>query len=366
MRFVIGGGGTGGHLFPGIAIAEAIVEWEKGNEVLFIGTKRGIEMRVLQQRGFKLKTIEAKPIKGRSILDKIKAVLGFPRSVLEAISILKDFKPQMVLGVGGYSSGAVLIAAWLMGLKRVIHEQNVIPGMTNRVLKYFANRIFVSFEETMRYFPRHKTLITGMPVRKEIISSLTGNQSDLKDGLYKNDKFTLFIFGGSAGAHRINEKMLEALDHLGEIKSSLRLIHQTGFNDFEWVSNHYKAKGFEAIVKPFFDDMWEYYKISDLIVCRSGASTIAELAISGKASILIPYPYAAHNHQLINATKLVEIGAAIMIQDRELSGESLSQKILFVFKHPEEKKRMEQAIKTIAMPDAARNIVRYCYEMVTG
>ncbi len=360
MRLVVGGGGTGGHLFPGIAIAEAFIEWEKGNEVLFIGTERGIEMRILGEKGFRLKTIGVKPIKGRSILEKIKAIWGLPRSILDAVSILREFKPDMVIGVGGYASAPVLIAAWLMGIKRVLHEQNVIPGMANRILKYFTHHIFISFEGAKRYFPKNKTTLTGMPVRKDLFSFINNDNGN------KRDKFNIFIFGGSAGAHRINEKMLEALDYLEGIRSSLRLIHQTGFNDYEWVSSYYRAKGFEAIVKPFFDDMGRYYKISHLVICRAGASTIAELAICGKASILIPYPYAAHNHQFINAKQLVEIGAAMMIEDRELTGKGLSEKIIFIFEHPEEREKMEKAVKAIAMPDAAKDIVRYCYQMVTG
>ncbi len=302
MRCVIAGGGTGGHLFPGMAIAEAFIGREMGNEVLFIGTERGIEARVLAGGKFPLKMIQARPIKGRSLPGKLKAIWSLPMAVSEAYSILKEDQPQIVLGVGGYASGPTLLAAFLLGMKRAIHEQNVVPGMTNRILKWFSQQIFVSFEETKKYFPERKTFVTGNPIRKEILTSQKGRERK------KGDRFTLLIFGGSAGAHRINKAMMEALDPLQEVKSSLKFIHQTGRDDLDFVSKGYQEKGFDALVKPFFEDMATYYQMADLVICRSGASTVSELAVCAKAAILIPYPYAAHQHQLINAQKLVELG----------------------------------------------------------
>ena len=357
MRFVIAGGGTGGHLFPGMAIAEAFVKREMGNEVLFIGTERGIETKVLAGGKFPLKTIQARPLKGRSFLGKVKAIWSIPMAIREAYSILKDFQPQLVLGVGGYASGPTLMAASLLGIKRAIHEQNVIPGMTNRILKWFSQRIFVSFEETKRYFPDEKTIVTGNPIRREIFQGIEKR---------KGDRFTLLIFGGSAGAHRINKAMMEALDLFQEIKSFLRFFHQTGREDVDWVSKSYREKGFDAVVRPFFEDMATYYQLSNLVVCRSGASTVAELAVCGKAAILIPYPYAAHNHQFINAQKLVELGAARMIQDEELNGPSLALTILHLYDHPEERTRMEEAIRQVGRPRAAQEIVDHCYALILG
>jgi len=358
MRCVIAGGGTGGHLFPGIAIAEAFIEREAGNEVLFIGTERGIEMRVLAGGKFPLRTIRAMPLKGRSLLGKIKAVGPVPLAVSEALSILNDFRPQMVLGMGGYSSGPTLLAAYLLGIRRAIHEQNMVPGMTNRILKGFSQRIFVSFEETKGYFPEHKTRVTGNPIRKEFLSCLTNRK--------KGDRFTILIFGGSAGAHRINEAMMEALNFIGEIRSVLRFIHQTGREDHEFVSRGYREKGMDAVVKPFFDDMVSQYEAADLVLCRAGASTIAELAVCGKGSILIPYPFAAHQHQLVNAERLVELGACRMIQDRDLTGSSLAQAILHLHSHPEELRTMEEAIRKVARPRAAQEIVEHCYALIEG
>ncbi len=356
MRWVIAGGGTGGHLFPGIAIAEAFMEREKGNEVLFIGTERGIEARVLVDGRFPLKTIHALPIQGRSMVGKAKALWTLLVSLGEAVEILKDFQPQIVLGVGGYASGPGVLAATRLGLKRAIHEQNVVPGMTNRFLKRFSQRIFISFEETKRYFPEKKTVLTGNPIRKEIIRSASSRERD--------DRFTLLIFGGSAGAHRINRAMIEALPLLREMKPSLRFLHQTGREDWGFVSKAYEENGFEAEVMPFIEEMARYYRRADLVICRSGASTVAELAVCGKASILIPYPYAAHQHQLINAQKLVDRGAARMIPDEALSGQTLSNMIRELYDHPEERERMEESIRKMARPRAAEEIVDQCYELI--
>jgi UDP-N-acetylglucosamine--N-acetylmuramyl-(pentapeptide) pyrophosphoryl-undecaprenol N-acetylglucosamine transferase len=362
MRCVIAGGGTGGHLFPGMAIAEAFVDREKGNEVLFIGTEKGIEARVLPGGKFPLKTIRAKPIQGRSLLEKVKAIGGLPAAIFEAYTILKEFQPQLVLGVGGYASGPTLLAASLLGMKRAIQEQNVMPGMTNRILKWVSQRIFVSFEEAKKYFPGKKAILTGNPIRKEFFATLREGRGEEE----KKDRFTLLVFGGSAGARRINRAMIEALGDLQGIKSSLKIIHQTGREDLAFVSGEYREKGFEALVKPFFEDLAFYYRISDLVICRSGASTVAELAVCGKAAVLIPYPYAAHNHQWINAKKLVDLGAARMILDQELSGGIIAQTILHLHDHPEERGRMEEAIQRLARPRAAEDIVDHCYSLIAA
>jgi UDP-N-acetylglucosamine--N-acetylmuramyl-(pentapeptide) pyrophosphoryl-undecaprenol N-acetylglucosamine transferase len=280
-------------------------------------------------------------------------------AIFEAYSILRKFQPQLVLGVGGYASGPTLLAAFFLGIKRAIQEQNVMPGMTNRILKWFSQRIFVSFEEAKEYFPDKKTVVTGNPIRKEFFASLKEGKGEMK----KRDGFTLLIFGGSAGAHRINQSMIEALDHLQGIKSSLKIIHQTGKEDLDFVSKAYREKGFDALVGPFFEDMATTYQVSDLVICRSGASTVAELAICGKAALLIPYPYATH-HQLINAKKLVDLGAARMILDQELNGRVIAQTILQLYDHPEERIRMEETIQRLGKPRAAEEIVDHCYALV--
>lgn len=357
MKCVIAGGGTGGHLFPGMAVAEAFVERDMGNEVLFIGTERGIEARVLAGGRFPLKKIHAMPIQGRSVTGKLKALWMLPKAISEASAILKEYQPHLVLGVGGYASGPTVLAGFFLKVKRAIHEQNVIPGMTNRILKRVSHRIFVSFEETKRYFPGRKTILTGNPIRKEIARCLSSPR--------REDRFTILVFGGSAGAHRINLAMMEALTSLQGLKSSLRMIHQTGKEDFDFVSKGYREYEFETQVLPFIDEMASCYQKADLVICRSGASTVAELAACGKASILIPYPFAAHHHQEMNARRLVDRGAARMILDEDLSGSSLSETILDLFQHPEKRKRMEEAIQKMARPRAAEEIVDHCYALVS-
>ena len=363
MRCVIAGGGTGGHLFPGIAIAEAFVRKELGNEVLFIGTEKGIEAKVLAGGRFTLRTIQAKPLKGESFMAQMKTLWMLPRAIVQARSILRDFRPQVVLGVGGYASGPALVAALLSGMRRTIHEQNVVPGMTNRLLKWISQRIFVSFEETKQYFPERKTVVTGTPVREDFLSRLSKTQAG-KAASGKGDRFTLLIFGGSAGAHRINVAIMDALSILGEKKVPIRFIHQTGETDFDFVSRGYQAHGFEAEVKPFFADMASCYAVSDLVVCRAGASTIAELAVCGKAAVLIPYPYAAHQHQLINAEQLVKKGAARLIRDDALNGSILAGTILDLHNHPEKRVGMGKAIQEMGRPRAAQEIVEGCYRLI--
>jgi len=362
---VIAGGGTGGHLFPGISIAEAFMDKEQGNDVLFIGTERGIEARVLAGGKFPLKTIEAKPLKGMSPIETLRAVWAIPKAIGQASRILKEFKPQIVIGVGGYASGPTVVAAFLLSIKRAIHEQNMVPGMTNRWLNWISQRIFVSFEETKHYFPKTKTIVTGMPIRKNLLSCVSEPKAD-RVADKKGERFTVLIFGGSAGAHRINRAMIESLDALAEITSSLRVIHQTGKVDLDFVSRGYQEKGIDALVRPFFENMGSCYASSDVVICRAGASTIAELAVCGKAAILVPYPHAAHQHQLLNAQKLVAMGAARMIRDETLDGASLSHAILRMVNHPEERRTMEGAIQKIARPRAAQEIVDHCYALVRG
>ena len=362
MKCVIAGGGTGGHLFPGMAIAEAFLEREMGNEVLFIGTEKGIESRVLAGGTFPLRTIQARPLKGKSLRAKGKALWAIPGAIGEAVVILKEFRPQVVLGVGGYASGPTLLAAFLLRMKRAIHEQNLVPGMTNRILKRFSQQVFVSFEESRRYFPGGRTWVTGTPVRKEFLANL----SSAREGIERTGRepFNILIFGGSAGAQRINRAMMETLTLLDEIKPFARIVHQTGREDVESVSKGYREKGFTALVKPYFEEMASQVRASHLVICRSGASTIAELAVCGKAAILVPYPHAARQHQLVNAQKLVDLGAARMIRDEALNGASLAKSILHLYNHPAERERMEEAIRKMGHPRAAEEIVDRCYALV--
>jgi UDP-N-acetylglucosamine--N-acetylmuramyl-(pentapeptide) pyrophosphoryl-undecaprenol N-acetylglucosamine transferase len=364
MRCVIAGGGTGGHLFPGVAVAEAFMEREPLNEILFIGTAKGIEARLLPGGRFPLRTIRSRPLEGKSLLEKGKAFGALPSALFEAVGILKSFQPRIVVGIGGYASGPALVAAWLLGIKRAIHEQNVVPGKTNRMLRWVSQRIFVSFEETKKCFPQHKTVVTGNPVRREILACMAEGRREA--GRKEKNRFTLLVFGGSAGAHRLNEAMIESLPALQELKPFLRIIHQTGSSDCQRVSDAYRKAGFEAVVSSFFDRMAPSYEEADLVICRAGAGAIAELAVCGKAAILIPYPFAAHDHQSINARGLVAVGAAKLIRDQELTGRRLAEEIFALYQNPEERLRMATAIAQVGRPKAAESIVNECYALVEG
>ncbi|MBN1548632.1 MAG: undecaprenyldiphospho-muramoylpentapeptide beta-N-acetylglucosaminyltransferase, partial [Syntrophaceae bacterium] len=317
MNIIIAGGGTGGHLFPGIAVAEEILKRDRNNRVLFVGTERGIEKRVLPGLGYDLALIDVAGIKGKGLAGTLAAMAKLPRSFLQSVGIIRSFRPDLVLGVGGYASGPAVLIAHLMGVKTAVAEQNAFPGITNRILSRFVDRIFLTFPDTEDRFPKKKSLYTGNPIRAAFLSELAAPPK-------KEQKFTLLIFGGSQGAHAINRAALAALDRLVEIKNNLHIIHQTGTADFEEVSSTYRGRGFDAEVHTFIMDMPRVYGRANLLVCRAGATSIAELTASGRAAILIPYPYAANDHQTKNAEVLVRAGAAEMILERDLTGERLA------------------------------------------
>jgi len=250
MRVIIAGGGTGGHLFPGIAIAEELSMRERTNKVLFVGTAMGLEAKVLPRRNISLRTIAVSGIKGKSLFRKVVALSAIPGAVVQARGIIREFNPDLVIGVGAYVSGPMLAAAFLGGIRRVIQEQNVIPGATNRISARLAHRVFVSFEESRRYFPPQKVVVTGNPIRREITFPY---ETQERKG------FGILVFGGSRGAHRINQAMIEALDLLEDLKPHLRMVHQTGVDDAPVVAEVYRRKGFEARVEPFIEDMAAAY-----------------------------------------------------------------------------------------------------------
>ncbi len=358
MRIVIAGGGTGGHVFPGISIAEAFKTREAQNEFLFVGARRGMEKSLIPKMGLPLRTISASGIRGKQLRPKLIALWRVPIGIIASARIIHEFKADLVIGVGGYASGPVVLAAFLSRIKRAIQEQNAIPGATNRLLGRLSDAIFISFEESKAYFPRGKTILTGNPVRRGFLQGLEGNRG--------GDEFNLFIFGGSQGAHRINEKMVEALDWLGEARDRLKITHQTGGDDLKFVSQNYQRRGFRASVRPFIDDMPNCYRNAHLVICRSGATTASELTVSRRASILIPYPHAINDHQTFNAKALVEAGAARMIPDSDLTGKLLADTILHLYRNRDEISTMEMRAGDLARPNAADLIVDWCYNLVSG
>ncbi len=358
MRIIIAGGGTGGHLFPGISIAEAFKIREGRNEILFVGSRRGIEEGLIPKLGYELRTISVSGVRGKPLARKLISLWTIPLGIAASVRINEEFRPDLVIGVGGYASGPVVLAAYLMGIKRVIQEQNAIPGSTNRLLGKLSDAIFISFEETRSYFPPGKTVLAGNPVRGDFLRGF----EDTRDG----DEFNLLIFGGSQGAQWINEKMVEALDWLEEVRDTLRIIHQTGGDDLAFVSRNYQRRGFRASVKAFIDDMATCYRDAHLVICRSGATTVSELTACRRASILIPYPHAIGNHQTLNAKALVKAGAARMIPNSDLTGKLLADTILHLYRHRDEISAMEKQAGDLAQPNAADLIVDCCYKLVSS
>ncbi len=356
LNILIAGGGTGGHLFPGISIAHAFLEANKDSRILFAGTDRPFEISVLEKAGFAHKNIKISGIKGMGLWEKIKTAILIPAAIVQSVFILWRFKADIVIGVGGYSSGPVAIAAWMMRIKVILHEQNIIPGITNKVLSRFANRIYVSFAQTANHFSITEIKTTGNPVRNEILN--------VKPGMEKEkSKFTILISGGSQGAHTINTAMIDAVNHIENI-NQFTFIHQTGVNDTEMVESGYKNKNAAAIVQPFFDDMEKQYEKADLIICRAGATTIAEVTAMGHSAVLIPFPFAADNHQVKNAQILADQNAARMITEDILDGKILADIILFYSENPEKLKEMAENSKKYGRADAAYAIVTDCYELL--
>lgn len=353
MKLLIAGGGTGGHLFPGIAVAEELLSLDKRNEVLFVGTWKGIEARVLPKLGYRLECITAAGIRGKGSLARAKGLAKFLYGYAQSRKILKEFRPDLVLGVGGYASAPALMAARGMQIPRFIHEQNAIPGFTNRMLAKVADKIFISLEESRTFFPEDKTLLTGNPLRRQILEQVA-----LAEPRERNDDaFHLLVFGGSAGAHRINLTMGEALSSLEEVKDRLRITHQTGENDLEDVTSAYEEQGFTADVVAFIDSMADAYRWADLIVCRAGATTIAEVTACGKPCIFIPYPHAVDDHQRRNAESLLKRGAGFVIIEQELSGEVLAKTIRGLMDDPAQLRSVGEAAQGLARLDAAQVIV---------
>jgi len=360
MRLIIAGGGTGGHLFPGIAIAEEFKGRDTVNEVLFVGTEKGIEARVLPKLGWSLRFISAEGIKGKGVFAKIRAVLKLVPGFFESIKIIKDFKPEVVIGVGGYASAPLLLAARFSGIRTAVHEQNALPGLTNRMLGKFVDRVFVTFPDSASFFPEGKVVVSGNPLRKEIVEGLQG--SVVSGQWSEGKKPTILIFGGSAGAHRINMAVLEMIGQIND-PDRWKIIHQTGEKDYKEIKEGYIEADWQADVRPFIYDMASVYSDADLIICRAGATTVTELAAVGKPAILIPYPFAADDHQRVNAESLVKAGGAMMLLEKELTGERLAAEIERLMGDREMLEKMGDSARKLARLDAAKVVVDGFYKL---
>jgi UDP-N-acetylglucosamine--N-acetylmuramyl-(pentapeptide) pyrophosphoryl-undecaprenol N-acetylglucosamine transferase len=297
LRIVIAGGGTGGHLFPGIAMAQEFQARNAETRVVFVSTGNPMERSVLAKTDFELRCITAAGIKGRGLWNQLISVLKIPKGILESARVLKEFSPDLAIGLGSYSAGPVIMGAWFRRIPIAIQEQNILPGITNRILSHFADRIYISFENTRSNLDPRKVRWMGNPVRRELIDYFDRHVS-ATDQAGGKKHFTILIIGGSQGAHRINMAIIDALGRLQD-NTRLHFIHQTGKADEQQVKEAYIQNRIQSTVQPFFDNMAELYSLADLLICRAGATTVAEITALGKAAIFIPFPYAADNHQVL-------------------------------------------------------------------
>jgi UDP-N-acetylglucosamine--N-acetylmuramyl-(pentapeptide) pyrophosphoryl-undecaprenol N-acetylglucosamine transferase len=350
MRLLIAAGGTGGHIYPGIAVAREVMRRDAEAMVRFVGTARGLENKLVPQAGFELSIIESAGLKNVGAAARLRGLLVLPKSFLAARSLIKAFRPEVVIGAGGYVSGPVLLTAALMKLPTLVMESNALPGWTNRTLARFVDKAAVSFDAAVPFF-RGKAVITGNPVRREFF--------EIEPRQRNGNEFSILVFGGSQGARAINQAMVAALPMLASLKAVLKITHQTGEADFATVDAAYAATRWagRANVRPYIDNMVQAFAEADLVVSRAGATTTAELIAAGKASVMVPFPLAADDHQRKNAEALVAAGAGRMILQSELTAERLAGEILTLAGEPQRVTAMEAAARNLARGDAAAAVV---------
>src|SRR5262245_6701115 len=358
MRLLIAGGGTGGHLFPGVAIAEELRARDAGSTIHFVGTRRGIEARVLPELGWELELIEVSGLKTVGVLGAIRGLFRLPRALWQARRVVKRFAPDAVIGVGGYASGPVVLMARLRGVPTAICEQNSIPGLTNKILGRVARAVFLSFDESRRFFKPRKIVMSGNPVRPAMVRKLLGAEASAGDG-----RVHILVCGGSQGAVAVNELASQALIALAR-DGKLAIVHQTGERDLEPTAARYRAANVDAACHAFIKDMASAYAEADIIIGRAGATTVAELAIAGKPAVFIPYPFAADNHQEINAREMAAAGAALMFRQAELTADKLADALRPLLADRDMRAKMGAAMKALARPNAAADVVEWARSQV--
>jgi len=347
---VIAGGGTGGHVFPGVAVAEEVRRRNPDAKVAFVGTTRGLEARIIPALGYALETITVSRLKGGGLWSKVKGLFRLPIAIFQSWKILRRWKPDVVLGVGGYASGPVLIASWLTFRKTAVQEQNATPGLTNRWLGKFVKRVLLGFADAAARFPSKKTVFTGNPIRAALAARLV-TRAPSADGA-----LSVLVFGGSQGAQFINERVPALLTTLGA-KHMLRVTHQTGVNDVAATAERYAAMADRVAVVPFIDDMPSAYSTADLAICRAGALTIAELTAVGLPSLLVPFPFAADNHQEANARVLEAAGAARVATQAAWDGAAIGAWLEQLASDRDTLAAMARAAAGLGRVDAAERVV---------
>lgn len=366
------GGGTGGHLFPAIAAAEEFCKEYPNTEVLFVGTKRKMDAQALRQYQFQSTTIYCYGLKGKSVLELIKALAVLPISFLQSFWKLLFFRPDIVIGVGGYVTGPVVAAAKILGIPTVIHEQNSVPGLANRKLGKLVDKVCVSLPQSSKYFPENKVELTGNPVRNAIVQlvnaeskpkpQLTGEGEEASE---EPAQVCVLVLGGSLGATALNQLVVDAFTgEYHEKLANIKLIHQTGARDEQWVATEYKTAGRVVQSQAFFTDMAEIYQQVDFLVSRAGATTLAEIAVLGKPAIFVPFPFAADNHQVTNAEHYVSGGGARVFEEAGCTSTQLAENILELASNPEMLQKMSLAQKELGEINAASKIVSICKKLI--
>lgn len=354
MKVVIAGGGTGGHLYPGIALAEGFRHRHPESGILFVGTTQGLGTKAFLKKGYLFEAIASTGFVGKGTISKLKAFLSVPIGLLQSICILRRFSPNLVIGVGGYASGPVLLAAVLLKVKRAILEPNLVPGLVNKVVAPFCHMVVTTFEESAEKLKSRKIRQLGVPIRPEILCAALIQR--------KEGRKTILILGGSQGAHSINEGMIAALPFLQAQKNRLHFIHQTGKRDWERVRTAYVQSQFSSDVIPFVENMGVAYASADWVISRAGAGTLSELAALGKASLLVPYPHAG-GHQEKNALAFASAGASRMILDGDLDGKILAGHIVSLLDQEAALEKMGEAARKRGRPNATADIVSACLEL---
>ncbi len=360
MKILIAGGGTGGHFFSGVAVGEAFLARDGTSTVVYVGTANGIEARAGE--GLDVRFIDVAGIKGKGLMSRLRAVFKLPRSLLQSMSLIWSLKPDVVMGVGGYASGPVVLAARLMGKRTGIVEQNSVAGATNKILGRIVHRVFLAFEEAGSAFPAHKVVVTGNPIRERVVQLLT-LESTGTVGL--GARFKLLVLGGSQGARAINEAMMGLADVVPPaFRDRLYVVHQTGKPDEERVRAAYARAGVDAEVHAFIEEMAEAYRAADLVLCRAGALTVSELSMSSRGSLLVPFPHAIYNHQELNARSLVEAGAGEILLEKDLSPQTLGDALQRLDADRKGLQAMAWKAGSLARPEAATEVVDEMYRLL--
>ena len=353
MKLLIAGGGTGGHVFPAIAIAREWMSRGKEREVVLVGTQRGLEMKLVPQAGLQLETLRVAGLKGKGGTTLVKNLAMLGPGLLDAVRVLRKHRPVAAFGVGGYAAGPMMLATWMSGVPNIIFEPNAEPGFTNRVLAKISTRIAAGYDRSARALGV-KAVVTGCPVREEFFA-ITPRVLE--------KPFRLLVTGGSQGALAINRTFVDAMDRLAARKSELAIVHQTGERDYNAVRTAYARREYAAEVVPFLTNMAERFAWADVIVCRAGAITASEMAAAGRAAIFIPFGAATDSHQLRNAQEMARAGAGRVIPETELTAERLISEVFSLLDQPREIERMSNAARGLARPDAAREIVNLIEEV---